>query len=120
VVIATSARADEVDLMLDAIGARDAIDTVLSSGDVEDTESAPDVIDAALDVTGAHRRQCVMVGDTVWDIIAADRAGVRCIGVLTGGIAEEQLRSAGADAIYTDAAALLDNLDDSLIGQLAC
>ncbi len=119
VVIATSAKPDEVDLMLDAIGAREAISEVLTSGDVERAKPAPDIIRAALDATGTHRRRCAMVGDTVWDVISADRAGVRSIGLLTGGIAEQELRSAGAAAIYADAAALLDNLDDSIIGQLA-
>jgi phosphoglycolate phosphatase-like HAD superfamily hydrolase len=119
VVIATSAKPDEVDLMLDAIGAREAISEVLSSGDVDRAKPAPDIITAALEATGTPRRWCVMVGDTIWDIISADRAGVRSIGVLSGGIAEQELRSAGASAIYADAAALLDNLASSIIGQLA-
>jgi HAD superfamily hydrolase (TIGR01493 family) len=119
VVIATNAGPAEIDLMLDAIGARDAISEVLTAADVERAKPAPDVIQAALAATRVQRRHCAMVGDSVWDVIAADRAGVRCIGVLTGGIAEQQLRSAGAAAIYADAAALLDTLDLSIIGQLA-
>ena len=59
-----------------------------------------------------------MVGDTVWDVIAARRAGIGCIGLLSGGIAEEQLRDAGATEVYPDPAALLGNLRASAIGQL--
>jgi HAD superfamily hydrolase (TIGR01509 family) len=119
VVIATSAKPDEVDLMLDAIGARDVIGTVLTSGDVDQAKPAPDIIEAALDATATPRRKCVMVGDTVWDVIAADRAGVPCVALLTGGIAEQQLRGAGAFDVYADAAALSHDLGASLIGQRA-
>lgn len=59
-----------------------------------------------------------MVGDTVWDVIAAERAGIRCIGLLCGGIAAEQLRGAGAAEMYRDPAALLDDIDASPIGRL--
>lgn len=60
-----------------------------------------------------------MVGDTVWDAIAARRAGVPCIGLLSGGIEAQQLRDAGAAEIYRDAAALLEDLTASGIGRLA-
>jgi HAD superfamily hydrolase (TIGR01549 family) len=119
VVVATSAKDDEVDLMMDALGAREAVSKILSSGDVEHSKPAPDMVAAALEAMGTGAESCAMVGDTVWDVIAAKRAGVSCIGLLTGGIAEQQLRAAGAAAIYPDAAALLDDLDASLIGQLA-
>jgi phosphoglycolate phosphatase-like HAD superfamily hydrolase len=59
-----------------------------------------------------------MVGDAVWDAMAARRAGLPCIGLLSGGIAEEQLRDAGAVEVYPDAAALLGKLRASAIGQL--
>jgi HAD superfamily hydrolase (TIGR01509 family) len=119
VVIATSAKDDELDLMMDALGAGEAITKVLSSGDVDRAKPAPDIVEEALEVTGTPRERCVMVGDTVWDAVAAQRAGVPCIGLLTGGIAEQQLRAAGVTAVYPDAAALLADLDTSLIGQLA-
>ena len=60
-----------------------------------------------------------MVGDAVWDVIAAQRAGIPCIGLLSGGTAEEPLRDAGAVEVYPDPAALLGNLRASTIGQLA-
>jgi phosphoglycolate phosphatase-like HAD superfamily hydrolase len=60
-----------------------------------------------------------MVGDAVWDMIAARRAGIPGIGVLSGGIAEAELREAGAIEVYADAAALLGKISASAIAQLA-
>ena len=118
VVLATSAKDDEVDLMLDAIGARDAIGTVVSSGAVERAKPDPDIVERALSESGTDRARAVMVGDAVWDAIAARRAGIPCIGLLSGGTAQQQLRDAGATEVYPDPAALLGNLRASGIGQL--
>jgi HAD superfamily hydrolase (TIGR01509 family) len=118
VVVATSAKDDEIDLMLDAIGARDAIGTVVSSGAVERTKPHPDIVALALGKSGTDRARAVMVGDAVWDVIAARRAGIPCIGLLCGGIAEEQLQDAGAIEVYPDPAALLGNLQATMIGKL--
>ena len=118
VVLATSAKDDEVDLMLDALGARDAIGTVVSSGAVERAKPHPDIVERALSESGTDRARAVMVGDTVWDVIAARRADLPCIGLLSGGIAEEQLHGVGAAEVYPDPAALLGNLQASAIGHL--
>ena len=118
VVLATSAKDDEVDLMLDALGARSAIRAVVSSGDVDRAKPDPGIVTKALDEAGVDPRRTVMVGDTVWDVLAAERAGIGCIGLLCGGIAEEQLRAAGATAVYRDPAALLGDLKASPIGHL--
>lgn len=118
VVLATSAKDEEIDLMLDALGARDSIGTVVSSGDIEKAKPQPDIIDRALSESGTDRAHAVMVGDAVWDMVAATRAGIRGIGLLSGGIAEAELRDAGATEIYAGAAALLDEISASAIGQL--
>jgi HAD superfamily hydrolase (TIGR01509 family) len=119
VVLATSAKDEETDLMLDALGARDSIGTVVSSGDVERAKPEPDIVDKALRESGTESGRAVMVGDAVWDMIAARRAGIPGIGVLSGGMAEAELRDAGATEIYADPAALLGALSASAIGQLA-
>ncbi len=119
VVLATSAKADDLDLMLGALGAGSSIRTVVSSADVEQAKPGPDIIEQALSESGTARTDAVMVGDSVWDVIAARRARLPCIGVLSGGIAAEQLREAGAAEIYPDAAALLEDLEASGIGRLA-
>ncbi len=56
-----------------------------------------------------------MIGDSVWDLEAARRADVRCVGVLSGGVAEDELQEAGAIAVCPDVAALLADLDNSPI-----
>jgi HAD superfamily hydrolase (TIGR01509 family) len=119
VVLATSAKDEEIDLMLDALGARDSIGTVVSSGDVEQAKPQPDIVDRALSDSGTDPGHAVMVGDAVWDMIAARRAGIQGIGLLSGGISEQELREAGALEIYADAAALLGKISASVIGQLA-
>jgi len=119
VVLATSAKDEEIDLMLDALGARDSIGTVVSSGDVDQAKPEPDIIGRALSDSGTDPGRAVMVGDAVWDMIAARRAGIQGIGLLSGGIAEQELREAGALEIYADAAALLGKISASVIGQLA-
>ena len=118
VVLATSAKDEEIDLMLDALGARDSIDAVVSSGDVAQAKPQPDIVERALSESGTEPGSAVMVGDAVWDMIAARRAGIGGIGLLSGGIAEAELREAGALEIYADAAALLGKISASAIGQL--
>jgi phosphoglycolate phosphatase-like HAD superfamily hydrolase len=119
VMLATSAKEEEVGLMLHAIGTRGPLAAVVSSGDVERAKPQPDIVNAALGESGTSAARAVMVGDTVWDVIAARRANVPCIGVRTGGICERQLLEAGAVAVYADPAALLGELPSSAIGRLA-
>jgi phosphoglycolate phosphatase-like HAD superfamily hydrolase len=118
VVLATSAKDEELDLMLDALGARDAVGTVVSSGDVERAKPDPEIVQKALSESGTDPVRAVMVGDTVWDALAAHRAGLPGIGLLSGGIGEGELRGAGAAEIYPGPAALLEQLTDSAIGRL--
>ncbi len=118
VVLATSAKDEELDLMLDALGAREAVGTVVSSGAVEQAKPAPDIVHEALRQSGLDRSRAVMVGDTVWDVQAAERAGIPCIGLLCGGTSEAELSGAGAVAVYPGPAALLGQLADSPIGRL--
>jgi HAD superfamily hydrolase (TIGR01509 family) len=118
VVLATSAKDEEVGLMLDALGARDVIGTVVSSGDVDQAKPEPDIVDRALQESGTDPGRAVMVGDAVWDMIAARRAGIPGIGLLSGGIAQQELRDAGAAEVYADAASLLGKISGSVIGEL--
>lgn len=118
VVLATSAKDEELDLMLDALGARDAVSTVVSSGDVEQAKPHPEIVQKALAESGTDPDRAVMVGDTVWDVLAAQGAGVLCVGLLSGGISEEELRGAGAAETYPGPAVLLEKLTGSAIGLL--
>ena len=118
VVLATSAKQEDVDALLKAIDADDAIDHVTSSGDVDDSKPDPDIFAVACEAAGLDADRTVVVGDTVWDVEAAARLGLPCVAVLTGGIAEERLRDAGAAAVYDDVADLLARLDESPLAAL--
>src|SRR4051794_1863074 len=115
VVLATSASKHDADHFADAIDADDVIDHVTTKDDAESSKPAPDIVEAALEATGLDAGDCVFVGDTVWDVEAAKRAGMDCICVLTGGIAESVLRDAGAAEIYPSVSRLLADFDNSLL-----
>jgi HAD superfamily hydrolase (TIGR01549 family) len=111
VVLASSAKADEVEHYLDLLDARELADSWTTSADVEATKPEPDLVKAAVEKAGGG--EAVMVGDTPWDIEAAKRADVPTIGVLTGGFAESELRDAGAACVFESIAELRERLDDT-------
>jgi HAD superfamily hydrolase (TIGR01509 family) len=114
VVLASSAKEDELDRYLDLLGARELADAWTSSADVEATKPEPDLIHAALVKAGAEG--AVLVGDTTWDCEAAAKAGVETIAVLTGGFAEAELREAGAVAVFDSVDGLRRRLDETPFG----
>jgi HAD superfamily hydrolase (TIGR01549 family) len=95
VILASSAKQEEVDHYLDLLEARELVDGWTTSADVEKTKPEPDLVHAALEKGGESERS-VMVGDSVWDVKAAKAAGVPTLAVLTGGFSESELRDAGA------------------------
>ena len=95
-----------------------AVSSVVSSGDVERAKPDPGIVRKALDEAGIDPGRAVMVGDTIWDVLAAERAGIGCIGLLCGGTAEAELYDAGAVRVYRDPAALLGDIHASPIGRL--
>ncbi|GGQ77770.1 HAD family hydrolase [Streptomyces asoensis] len=113
VVLATSASGAELSALRRAIDADDVIAATASSDDVEEGKPAPEPVEHALELAGALAERSVFVGDTVWDMRAGRRAGVRCVGVLCGGIPRADLVEAGAEAVYADPAGLLASLADS-------
>ena len=119
VVLASSAKGEEIGLMVDTLQAGDVIETVVSSSDADESKPEPDLVQVAIERGRLDPAECVMVGDTAWDVQAAARAGVPCIGVRTGGWSADSLRSAGAVAVYDDVADLLTKLEDSPIAGLA-
>jgi HAD superfamily hydrolase (TIGR01549 family) len=98
VVLASSAKPDEVEHYLDLLDARDLADAWTTSGDVERTKPYPDLVNAALERAGGGPG--VMVGDSVWDCKAAENAGVDTIAVLTGGFSNSELLEAGAVIVF--------------------
>ena len=99
--------------MLPIIGTHDVLRGAVTSGDVDASKPAPDLLTAALDEHDLDPARTAVVGDTVWDIEAAQRAGLPCIALLYGGIAEAKLRDAGAVEVYEDPADLLAHYDTS-------
>ncbi|WP_171165369.1 HAD family hydrolase [Streptomyces sp. I05A-00742] len=118
VVLATSAQGSELAALRRAIGADDAILAATSADDVEASKPAPDPVCQALEQAGTEPGRALFVGDTVWDVRAARRAGVDCVALLSGGIGRAELEEAGAVAVYRDPAALLAGLDDSPFARL--
>jgi HAD superfamily hydrolase (TIGR01509 family) len=117
VVLATSAGADELSAMRRALDAEDAIDEVTSSADVDRSKPAPDIVEAAIAKAGVRPGEAVFIGDTVWDVRACRRAGIRCLAVLTGGIGHGELEAAGADEVYDSAQDLLDHFVETPLGR---
>ena len=116
VVLASSAKQDEVDHYLDQLDAREIADDWTTSADVESTKPEPDLVQAALDKAGAGADDAVMVGDTTWDIEAAKRAGVATIAVMTGGFGRDELEDAGAAAVFDSVAELRERLGETALG----
>ena len=113
VVLASSAKQDEVDVYLDLLDARDLTDAWTTSADVDATKPAPDLVHAARERVGGGGSEAVMVGDTPWDVKAAARADVGTLAVMTGGFSEQELREAGALDVFESVAELRERLDDT-------
>jgi HAD superfamily hydrolase (TIGR01549 family) len=95
VVLASSAKAEEVDHYLNLLDARGLVDAWTTAADVERTKPEPDLVHAALEKAGGEG-PAVMIGDSVWDVKAASAADVPTLAVLTGGFSAAELREAGA------------------------
>jgi HAD superfamily hydrolase (TIGR01549 family) len=114
VVLASSAKPDEVEHYLDLLDAHELVDGWTESSDVENTKPEPDLVQAAIDKVGVE--SAVMVGDSTWDCEAAARAGVETIAVLTGGFSDAELREAGAVAVFGSIDELRAGLRDTPLG----
>lgn len=109
--IATSGRRPEINVSLEKLHV--AADTVvIERGDVLRAKPEPDLFLACQERLGVDVRDCFVIGDAVWDLLAARRAGMLSVGVLTGGYGEEELIRAGAYRVYRDARELHESLDE--------
>jgi HAD superfamily hydrolase (TIGR01509 family) len=113
-VLASSAKENEVDHYLDLLDARDLADGWTTSADVEATKPEPDLVRAAVEKAGGG--DAVMVGDSIWDVEAAGRAGLETVAVLTGGFSEAELRDAGAGWVFDSIEALRKGLGETPLG----
>jgi phosphoglycolate phosphatase-like HAD superfamily hydrolase len=94
------------------------ITAATSASDAEAGKPAPDILQAALEQSGLDPAKVVFVGDAVWDGYAAQRAGVRFVGLTCGGTPEPELRGAGALEVWRDPKELLENFERSALGSL--
>ncbi len=113
IVLASSASAAEVAAIRSALDADEVITAATSADDVDATKPAPDLVEQALARAGAEPEEAVFIGDTVWDVKAAARAGVPCIGLLTGGVSQAELTEAGPVTVYRSPKELLRSIDTS-------
>jgi HAD superfamily hydrolase (TIGR01509 family) len=109
--IATSGRLDTARLSLDMLGVSDKL-AVVTRDQVRYAKPDPDLFLAAADRLGVPIEQCVVVGDSIWDLLAAQRARALGVGLLSGGYGQEELERAGAYRVYEDPRDLLDHLDE--------
>lgn len=112
VVLATSGHPEHTERTLEILELSPEAFPIATSGEVESTKPSPDLVEAALAEVGGRRG--VVLGDTVWDVEAATRAGMPAVTLLTGGIAPERLREAGAIAVYDDPRALVSAMEEFL------
>jgi HAD superfamily hydrolase (TIGR01509 family) len=109
--IATSGRRPEIDASLEALGVGDET-VVVARGDVRRAKPEPDLFLACQARLGVEAHECYVVGDAVWDLLGARRAGMLSVGLLSGGYGEDELTRAGAFRVYRDADELRDSLDE--------
>jgi phosphoglycolate phosphatase-like HAD superfamily hydrolase len=117
-VLASSSPEDELEHYLELLDARGLADAWTTKEDVDSTKPAPDLVRAALEKAGTE--SALMIGDTRWDVEAAGSAGIDTVCVMTGGWSEQELRDAGAVAVFASVDDLRNRLDEiGLIPQLA-
>jgi HAD superfamily hydrolase (TIGR01509 family) len=114
VALGSSSAKQDLDHFVDLLGIRKYLDAKTNADDVDASKPEPDVFLEALRQLGRPPRdRVIVVGDSPWDAIAAERAGLRTIGVRAGGFSDEALEAAGCVAIYDDIAALFAEYETS-------
>ncbi len=109
--IATSGSRPDIDASLEALGvAEDTV--VIERRNVARAKPEPDLFLACQQRLGVRAEECYVIGDAVWDLLAARRAGMLSVGLLSGGYGEDELSRAGAFRVYRDAAELHHSLDE--------
>jgi HAD superfamily hydrolase (TIGR01509 family) len=109
--IATSGRRPEIDASLAVLGVPEST-VVVERGEVARAKPEPDLFLTCAERLGISPEQCYVVGDAVWDLLAARRAGMLSVGLLSGGYGEAELTASGAFRVYRDPEELRTSLDE--------
>jgi HAD superfamily hydrolase (TIGR01549 family) len=110
--IATSGRMETAAVNLAALGVDPDRTPVVTRDQVRYAKPDPDLFIAAAERLGAPIESAVVVGDAIWDMLAAVRARALGIGLLSGGYGDDELRQAGAMRVFEDPADLLNHIDE--------
>jgi phosphoglycolate phosphatase-like HAD superfamily hydrolase len=137
VVLATSAPSDELEAAKAVLGGAceggagggdrrrddvrldEVVDAQTSADEVEHAKPAPDVFEVAMARAGVDRGLALAVGDSVWDVEAAQAARIGCVAVESGGFSRHELAEAGAVAVYRNVAEIFDQFALSPLARLA-
>ncbi len=84
---------------------------VVTGDDVEKAKPSPDIFVAAAQRLQKPITECIVVGDSAWDLLAAGRKSALGVGLLSGGYGQEELERAGAFRVYSDSADMLQHLE---------
>ena len=116
VALATSSAEDDLDALFESAGwdVRDRVDFVTTSSDVGGSKPAPDLVEVVARHFKVPAAGCILLGDTVYDGLAARKAGAAFVGVASWVWSAGDLRGTGARAVYPDTAALADDFDGAL------
>ena len=110
--IATSGRMETAKPTLEALGVDPAQVPVVTRDQVKYAKPDPDLFLAAAERLGADIANAVVVGDSIWDLLAARRARALGVGLLSGGYGQDELERAGAYRVYEDPQGLFEHLDE--------
>ncbi len=113
VALASSGIEEQTKRLLGHFGGEERSHAWTSSDDVDDSKPEPDLIQVAMEKVGASH--ALVIGDAVWDITAAEKAGLPSIGLRCGGFGEAELLDAGAAQVFRDPQDLLDHLDQTAL-----
>lgn len=110
--IATSGHMRSAHFSLEMLGVEDTSATIITRDLVERAKPDPDLFIAAANKLDVNIQDCIIVGDSIWDILAAQRARALGVGLRSGGYGDDELRGAGAYRVYDDPRDLLNHLDE--------
>lgn len=115
VAVATSSDKDDLAVLLKVAGVADLVDQQTTADDADRAKPHPDIFDSVIKKLGLPARDCIALGDTPYDAESAGKAGIRTIGVMTGGWSRKELFDAGCIEVYEGAADLLAHFEESAL-----